>query len=388
MIDGLYQFIPSRFEYLTKKKKIHYKEKNLKSDYIINIIHELLMKFFFSEELISLRVNLWSLILRKKYGMNYSYYIDYLIDNNFISLVSDYYVLKKSKTYKINQSDINDIIRVRIYDRILINKHKKDFLERSITEYNNSPILVNIRKRLVDDLYHVNIDIEGALDYLDNLKLSNKINNIKYFKNLSSIHGINDKYLFFKFDSYGRFHTNYTILKREIRRNFLKIDGEDICEIDIKNSQPFFLSILMKKYMKDWSEYEDVERYFFVVKNGMIYDDLLNRYSNKFKNRDDCKLYVYKVLFGKNNNNSIFKELYPNVLIFINSYKESMGDHRSMSHELQKIESDFIFNNVIDKLYNKSNIRLFTVHDSIIYPCSYQKIIEKVFNDALNILYQ
>lgn len=388
MKEYLYQFIPDRFSYLTENKKIQYKDKFLKSDYIINLIHEFIMKYFFSNDISSLRVNLWSLILRKKYGMYYSYYIKYLIDEGFITLVSDYFVSKKSKTYKINYFDIGSLKRVKIYDKILLKKYSKDYLERNITDFNNSPIPLNIRRKLIKDIYSTVIDYNKSLSYLNDLKSKGSIDSNKYYKNLMSINGIKDRHLFFKFDSYGRLHSNYTILKKEIRKEFLKMDNDDVCELDIKNSQPFFLSLMMKKYIVHWKELEDVERYFFVVNNGIIYDDILDRYK-ELDNRKDAKMLVYKVLFGKNLDNSkyskIFKKLYPNVYSFIKNYKENKGDHKIMSHELQKIESEFIFNNVVSKIMKKnSKIKVISIHDSLIFPCKYEKEVSEIFYKELN----
>ena len=52
-----------------------------------------------------------------------------------------------------------------------------------------------------------------------------------------------------------------------------------------------------------------------------------------------------------------------------------------MSHELQKMESEFIFNNVIKEIYEiYPEITIFTVHDSILFPKSYQEKVEFIFN--------
>jgi len=383
--QSLYQFIPKRFKYLTTTKFLEYNDKKLKTDYIINLLHEFIMKFFFTTDITSLRINLWSLILRKKYGMYYNSYINYLIDNDFISLVSNYYVGKKTKTYQINYFDVSKLIRVNIYDKILLKKHSKKYLEQSITDFNNSPIPLDIRKKIVNDIYLVNIDYDKSLEILDNLKERNEIDDNKYYKNLLSILGIKNNNIFFKFDSYGRFHSNFTILKKIIRQKYLKIDGDDVCELDIVNSQPFFLSIIIKKNMVNYKEFKDVMRYIFVVNNGIIYDDLVDRV-NSIKNRTDAKKLMYRVLFGKNNDSilpsKIFKGLYPNVYKFIKKYKEDKGDYKIMSNDLQRIESEFIFSNVIDKIIKKNkNIKIITIHDSIIYPCKHEKVVNNIFNN-------
>jgi len=386
----LYRFIPNRFEYLINIKKIEFKSKNLKTDYIINLIHELLIKYFFSDDIDNLKINLWSLILRKKYGMNYNYYIEYLIENNYITLISDYYVNKKSKTYKLNYKDLKNLKRVKIYDNILLKKYNKNFILKNIDEYSNNSIDVNVKKKLINDLYKVKIDYDNSIKYLNKLKKNNKIDENKYYKNLLSINSIKDGHLFFKFDSYGRFHTNFTILKKEIRQNFLKIDNMDLCELDIKNSQPFFLSILMKKYMKDWKEFDDVERYFFVVNDGIIYDDIIENIKN-IKNKKEAKIFMYKILFGDNNlykkNSNYFKKMYPNVYFFIENYKKNKGNYKSMSHDLQQIESDFIFNDIIKNLMKiNKNINVLTIHDSIMFPCKYLNKINDLFNTKLDIM--
>jgi hypothetical protein len=70
-------FIPEKFEYLSKIKTIEYDGVNLKTAYLISIIHEIIIKYYFTskkffeteEEYKDVRFNLWSLILRSKYGM-------------------------------------------------------------------------------------------------------------------------------------------------------------------------------------------------------------------------------------------------------------------------------------------------------------------------------
>ena len=190
MINQIHQFIPQKYEYLTKTSKISYKDSSLKTAYLINIIHELILKHYFVED-VELSVfnennfNLWSLILRKKYGMDYSKYIDYLIEDGFITLVSNYYAGKKSKTYKINPFDPDSIKECSIYDKILLKKYSKEFIEESITSHNLSPISPDIRKKLVDDIYKVKIDYKKSIEYLKSLKETKQIDSNKFYKNLT-----------------------------------------------------------------------------------------------------------------------------------------------------------------------------------------------------------
>jgi hypothetical protein len=184
-IQQMYQFIPKEFSYLRDIKKVKHKEINLKTDYLINIISELVVKFLFTNDL---KFNLWSVILRRKYGKHYNYYFDYLVQNKFIYLVSNYYVGKKCKTYKINDSLLKDIIRTSITDKILLKKYTKEYLNQNFLYFNNSPIDLKLREQLVNDLYKIKLNYDGALNLIKTLKKNREIDTAKYVKNLSSIY--------------------------------------------------------------------------------------------------------------------------------------------------------------------------------------------------------
>jgi len=382
----IYQFLPREFEYLTKTKKVDYKEYKLKSDFLINIMHELILKFYFSENL-EVNYNLWSSILRRKYGKTYNIYIQYLVDNKFFNFVSNYYVGKKAKTYKLNITTL-DIIRYKATDNILLKKHKKDYLIRTFTAQQESPIPLDLRKKLIDDLYHVEIDYNKSLNWLNLAKNNKDIDLHKYMKNLSSIDGIETGHIFFKFDAFGRLHTNFTVLKKFIRQNCLTLDGEDVSEIDISNSQPFFFAVYLKKEIGIENFNDEISRYVDCVKNGLIYDELQQRFPDKLKSRNEAKMMMYKILFGNNFDNKreskMFKTLYPSVYEYIKEFKYLSDSYKSLSHELQNLESNFIFNTVIQEIKTKfPHIRLFTVHDSIVFPSKYKNEIELIFNNHL-----
>lgn len=374
------QFVSKDFQYLTQQNKIQYKNINLKCSYLINIIHELLIKYYFNNN-IDVKFNLSSVILRKKYGEHYNYYIQYLCDSGFMSLVSKYYVGKKTNSYKLSTKNIYDVIRWKNYDKILLKKLKNRY-ETSITEMNESSISIDIREKLINSLNQIDIDYDNAIDYLNSLKSEKKIDDQKYQRNLLSIDNINNKDIYFNFDDYGRLHTNFTILKKEIRSNYITINNEIVTEVDIHNSQPLFFGVLLKKSLPQING--DSKKYFDLVKNGLLYDDII--YNSKIVDRKEAKSLIYKVLFGDNKNvnlkaNKIFKNLYPSIYEYILEFKEQRKNYKELSHELQRMESKFIFNEVIKEIYDKyPNIILFTVHDSIIFPKSYEEKVKSIFD--------
>ena len=56
---------------------------------------------------------------------------------------------------------------------------------------------------------------------------------------------IRDKHFWWKRDDYGRFHSNLTNLKSELR-HFLNIERERLVGVDINNSQPLCMGVLLK----------------------------------------------------------------------------------------------------------------------------------------------
>jgi len=377
--DCIYNSIPTDFKYLTQQKKIPFKGKKLKTSYIINLMHDLIKKYIYTQKEQDNNLNLSSLILKSKYGQFYNYYIEYLCENKFIRLSSKYYVHKKTNTYKIDTNFVYNTIKYKNCDKILVKKINNDN-QKYITKMCDSPIDLDIREKLIYNLSMINIDFSGAIEYLE--KQKSFIEKEKYQKNLISIENIQSKDIFFKFDEYGRFHTNYTILKKEIRKNYLTINKEMLGEIDIPNSQPLFFAILLKKDLKEINT--DTKNFFNLVKKGLIYDDIVNN-STEIKTRTEAKKLTYKVLFGKNfrfnkKENKIFKSLYPSVYEYILEYKEKKKNYKELSYQLQRMESNFIFNTVIKEILEKyPDILFFTVHDSIIFPLSQKEKIETIF---------
>jgi hypothetical protein len=382
----LIQFVPDKYMYLTKVKKVEYKGINLKTDYLINIINELVVKYFFhKDDLIDKEIcfNLWSTLLKKKYGEYYNYYMDYLVDNKFMFIVSNYFRCKKARTYKLNMENIIFIKKCKVTDNILIKKNSPEFLKQTFLEYNNSPIPLDIRSKLVDDLYKIKLDTKSSLLYLEDLKFKKDLPYAKYMKNYISVENIGLGNMFFKFDEYGRMHTNFTVLKKELRHKFLTIDNLPTDEIDIHNSQPLFLTVLMKKEMQPAKLFtKEVSRYIELVQSGLIYEELINKCG--LESREDSKMLMYKVLFGTNSEskieNKMFYSLFPTVFDFIKEYKSANDNYKTLSHNLQLLESDFIYNKVTRHIMNSyPDITLFTIHDSISFQYIHKDKLNEIF---------
>lgn len=381
------QFLPSKLSYLTENKKILYKNINLKTSYIIDIIHTLLLKYFYKK---SNSYKLSSLILKERYGKYYNYYIDYLIDNKIIYLFKQYKVGKNARIYAFyNEIIKSNIIRYKNTDKILLKRYNtlfEDDLKDVQIDTNNSNkypyISDDIKEMIKSDLGKFNLDYNSSFEYLNSIILDKDV----YNRNLYSIESIHEKNLFCHFDNYGRVHTNFTILKSYIRKNYLTVNGNKTYEKDISNSQPRFLLKLLKE-SNDIVNINEVKLFEYLVLNGLYYQYLIDKLRIKKK---DAKTITFKILFGKNHKQSkldiLFSYLFPTIHLFIKKYKKRNNDYRSMAHILQKMESNLIFNKIFREIKTTfPHIEILTIHDSIIVDEKYKDIVNDIFDKLVKI---
>jgi len=373
-------FVPEKINHLTEVKKIKYKGENLKTSYLIDIVHGMFMKYHQKNQN-SCYLN--SLVLKDRYGHKYNYYIDYLKQMKVISKVGNYLVGTKSNRYELCPDVISGTTTRWINsDKILLRKYSKNVFLNEI-KGGNKYIHTHIKKKLVLDLFSVDIDYRKSMQYLDNIK--DKDSDI-YVKNAYSVDSIRNDHIFFHFDKYGRMHTNFTILKSHIRKNFLTIDNEPTFEVDIPNSQPSLLMKLIEDSGTKWVNQDEFELFKELLMYGRYYQYVCDEL--KLSNKKSAKKLTYKVLFGRNHENSkvdmAFRKLFPTIHNYIKLYKKEKGDYKVLSYDLQQTESTMIYNTIIDRIIDiDPNIKMITVHDSIMGKESDRGIIEKVFYEEM-----
>lgn len=312
-------------------------------------------------------LNLHSEMLRQKYGTFYNYYIRYLLDKDVIVLDSNHQVGVKSITYRLQTRYKHEEL-AQVVVRAPVSKSAKVLAER-----NDSPIHEEVRAKLLDDLQHLTLDT-GALDWLYARK--GDMSPSKYSKNLYTMVKMHEGDRRCSFDKFGRMHTPVTVIKREVRKEFVRLDGKPTAEVDIGNSQPFFLYlILLEDGFDGWDGFDED------VINERLYDKMLA--AGRFKSRDAAKRAVYRVLFGKSTScvaTNTFKLLYPAVWRKVCEIKLRAGNHAALAHQLQRAESAFLFNTAIKQLMAElPGVRMVTVHDSIIVASEHKSRVEALF---------
>jgi hypothetical protein len=373
------QFLPQKFESISKLKKIQYQNKNLKPSFLIDIVHNLILKYYFKRENL---FNLNATILKEKYGHLYNFYIKYLLDNNILELKKNYLKGKNSRVYSLCNDILTDKIgRYRNSDKTLLKKYVNRYYQFEID--NNDLISPDIKDKLILDLYSVKIEYEKSIFFLTSLK-DEDIS--IYNRNRYSVDSINENHIFYHFDHFGRMHSNYTILKTFLRKNCLLIGGEETCEIDIKNSQPLFLSKLIKDIESRWVNKDELDLFTILVRNGNYYQYLIDNLG--LKDKSEAKEMTYKVFFGKNHQNSkwdnMFKDLFPTIHHFIKLYKREHNDYKVLAYTLQRMESKLIFEDIIRTIMIiNPDIKIVTVHDSIIVQRRWRDFVTSIFDSKL-----
>jgi hypothetical protein len=231
--------------------------------------------------------------------------------------------------------------------------------------------------------------------YIDLIETTFKKGSEKYNYTISAITRINNGDFFHTIDSTGgRYHSNITNLPKELRP-YLRIKGERLINLDLKNSQPYLSILLLTNSVKasklirknrsfsmllqslKVTQSQDVKEYINLVISGRFYEYLMDEFLKEglTLTRSEAKEQAFKILFGPNRTpkNQIDKTC---LQVFINNFP---GVHETFSIIkgwdsfnrfailLQRIESNLILN-VILKRINKEHpgtIAL-TIHDSIL----------------------
>lgn len=234
----------------------------------------------------------------------------------------------------------------------------------------------------------------------------------------SAMRIVNGDFFYSIDDTEGRFHSNITNMKKELRQ-FLRINGKPLTNIDIKNSQPYLSTIILTYPSKvAWltknpafsmllqtlkvSLNEDVKNYISLVASGTFYEYLMQEYSIEGLelSRKETKLQVLRILFACNHMpkdetnrkaRQIFIDRFPTVhKIFSKVRGRDQGTKFEKSNRfailLATIES-YLLLNVIVKRINKElpNVIVMTIHDSIMTGILTDDVeaVRKIMNDEL-----
>lgn len=366
----------------------------------------------------------------QKANHSYKLYLDHLRKHSFLRTDMKYIVGKKSKGFQINQ--------YKSYNSTTQNIEIKDWTIRrnKITEYKASQEQL---KQTTKSYPHLTkwfnekllIDVQGAEQEVEQLFPEQKgaIRGVrkgksgiwnKRYKAMYSIHKFARQEFYYGLDdNVERFHSNLTNIKKELR-NYITYDGEKLVNVDIKNSQPLFSTLLLDKTF--WNKkgklisilntpsqsspsysinitssnppssnpsisitiimivelLESIDNKVFkqyksFVNSGKFYEKVSKLlYPNSAFNKQKVKEMVYTVFFSSNRfigqpgaqPKRDFKLNFPEVYEVFRLIK--VKDHTLLARLLQRIESTIMIQHAAKRIAEeKPNLPIFTIHDSI-----------------------
>ncbi len=205
--------------------------------------------------------------------------------------------------------------------------------------------------------------------------------------------------IFYSIDSTsGRFHSNVTNCPKGFRP-YLRVKGEPLVNIDVKNCQPYLSTIILTDPLKasgfaknpvfamllqtlKVSHKEDVKHYIKLVINGNFYEYLMQEFFREglHLDRSETKRQVLRILFARNRSpkditnrkaRDIFKSMFPTVHKIFSMVRGSEQGDKFTSFKrfailLQRMESYLMLDVVMKRIYRElPNVVAITIHDSI-----------------------
>jgi hypothetical protein len=317
-------------------------------------------------------------------------YMKGLIDLGIVLRTGNYIPGEVSYKYKFSPEYDSRYITVSLENAKLIRRIKKtheDTEKTMQTIHGRSDQIKFLKKLTIDDNWMSFIN--AYLLYDTN----------EYDKNLQSAIRIMNGDIFYSVDrTSGRFHSNITNMAKGLRQ-FLRINGEPLVNIDIKNSQPYLSTLILTNPGKvagmtknhafalllqslKVPKSKDVTKYINLVVSGQLYEFLMAEFDKKGLRltRDETKKQVLRILFDRNRLpenelnrkcKTIFRQLFPNVNKVFNKVRGYKRGGKFISYKrfailLQTIESYLILEVILKRIYRElPGIIAVTIHDSI-----------------------
>lgn len=375
------------------------------------------------------------------FNHNYRKYIDYLLWK-VIRRDGKYIPGKKSFGYCISVKHAEDGLQaIPIKDPIARRKIKAEYAEKKknsgikgkkyeyLTKWFNPQLKIDGKKarEKVEELFP---PLTGAIR---GTKKGQPSRTTKRYKSLVAIEKFEKQQFYNSVDgNIGRFHSNIANIKKELRQ-FITYNGQQLVNVDIKNSQPLFSTLLLSKafYIKSSKPINIynipsvlpfinnttninktitiIDHYIMIVEsseniNGKGFqkyidlvnsDDFYRRMAsiiapNKPYDKSEMKTMMFMVFFSSNrfigqpqaHFKRLFKANFPDVYeVFVKLKKKN---HAALSHLLQRIESNVIVERSARRIAEEHpNLPIFTVHDSIATILGSEEYVETVLKDEI-----
>ena len=195
-------------------------------------------------------------------------------------------------------------------------------------------------------------------------------------------------------DNASRIYTNVSNQSTDLRQFWHhRTSKSRLVNLDIRNSQPYLLSLLLVERYAGETMPADVQRYIDLCANGELYEYLMIWLKVPQGRRREFKVAFFASLFfcdnrhaGSTTAGKFFRTHFPNVYALIHAFKKD--DFKQLAITMQRREARIILN-VIGKALRKQNIWYATIHDSVVvleeHATSVKSIVLTAFREAVGV---
>lgn len=333
----------------------------------------------------------------------YKKYINFFVDNKMIFIDNQFTVGEKTMGYKLREENYSKAIKVEV-ENIKFQKQRIAFFN-SEKEKSKRQVKTEQFKKMRSYFkdFVGGINLQEAKEEIQQMEINARVSQFQLIDKIE-----NENLYFRRNKTNFRLDSNLTNLKSNIKF-FNK--GKYI-QIDISNSQPFFMGLVISELYIVHNLYtntsidsvnqqlnigyfcveelkkckkEEIEKFVDWTVGGKFYDNFIPAYITDKKERENERKKIKKmmmcVLFSKpesyTREKKIFAYHFPGIQNWINAFKEKNG-YNQFAIMLQKMESKKVLDEICKELTEK-DIYNVTIHDSWI-------VKNEQFDEALSII--
>ncbi|WP_430817877.1 hypothetical protein [Carboxylicivirga sp. RSCT41] len=297
----------------------------------------------------------------------YKHILDLLTEKGIIEINDKYSTGRFSKGYRLTEEFI-----------MLLNKYDNELLTLDVSDSTYDLLIGNCPKpthpELLlhwESLHKIEIDLQKAFLAIDDLKKTNPQRATRAFKDV--INFLNKRFHVSRKKETGRVTSLFNLCVKEIRECFT-YQGEQIVELDLKSSQPYFYANELVKYNPTS---KDVQRFYDIVVKEDVYEYIGTRIgiTERKKIKEEFYSYMYKTKVYKSDMlkpkvQTVIEKEFPEVHTIMDNLCK---DETPLWLRMQKQEAD-IFVGSVNNFLSKGKIAL-SVHDAIAFPKSMRKSV-------------
>ena len=373
-------------------------------------------------------------------------YIDYLINTEVIICNGRYIVGRKSLGYKWSQQYSGISVSARIiesrYTDAIVEYEQSDDIEAFpylFHWYQQNRLMIDAAANdYAFQLYRDKMNDPTKRSWEMNNKEERKNPESQYRSAILNISKIrNCRYEAHIDSNVHRLHSTFTGLGKKYRR-FVTYEGQKLVGIDIKNSQPYIISLILNRdfwsensifplnintlpaniqeamrtphvlstmiesYFDNVSE-EDFTAYKNLVSSGQFYENFVDvvRDLGEEITRDEAKIMMFHILYSPNvgqhrdwvinEMKKIFKGIFPKVAELFKIIKRDFQNvdiekqHNRLARLLQSIESEIVLHRCCQRIWieGSQQVPVFTIHDNIVTTEGNEDFVRRIMTEEL-----